>query len=63
MPSIKEPTRFVSRKQIAEMLGVNYFSIYKWEKAGRLTPHKLTPGTIRYPIEELEALIEAAKGK
>jgi hypothetical protein len=59
----KPPARLVSRKYLADMMGINYFTVMKFEKAGRLTPIKLTPLCVRYSMTEVEALIESAKGK
>ncbi|MCB1204584.1 MAG: MerR family transcriptional regulator [Verrucomicrobiae bacterium] len=48
----------LTRSDLATRWGVHLITIKRWEKAGRLSPKRLGPRTIRYPlayIEQLEA--------
>lgn len=51
----EEPT--LSVKEVADLLGVNRVTVYKWIKQGRLAPERsnyLRRGGIRIPLPELE---------
>lgn len=51
---------FYSRRQLATAFGVHYITVLNWEKAGKLTPYRVGPASIRYKREDVERLIEAA---
>lgn len=53
---------FLSRLDVAQLLGVGPSMIIDIEKSGQLTPYKFGSRVVRYPIGEVNALIEAAKG-
>jgi predicted site-specific integrase-resolvase len=47
-----------SRKEAAGILGVTSSSVYKWQKAGKITPSLHINGRPRYSIEEIERLVK-----
>lgn len=53
---------FISRKQLAAMLGVTQTAVYQWQRAGRLNPVRLGRRCVRYRRAEVEAMIAAASG-
>jgi excisionase family DNA binding protein len=52
---------YLSRRQVATMLGCHIFTVRRMEKAGRLQPYKLSPTLLRYKREDVEKLIAAGK--
>lgn len=50
----QESSDFLTRQQLAARWNCHPVTIYRWEKSGRLTPQRLGPRTIRYPIEYVE---------
>lgn len=51
-------SKFLSRKEAAEYLGVHPRTIYKWEAAGLLSPSLKVNNRPRYLIEDLEQIIK-----
>jgi hypothetical protein len=54
---LSDPAELVSRRRASEILGVTPRSIYRYEKAGVLTPIRLNCRVTRYRKEELLKLI------
>ena len=54
---------FYSRLDIARILGSGPSMVISLEKAGLLTPYKFGSRFVRYPVTEVQALIESAKGR
>ena len=52
------PPKMLTRKEVAEILGVHPNSIKNYEKAGIITPVRITTATIRYKYTDVEALME-----
>ena len=44
-------------KDILEMIPVSDTTVYNWVKAGKLTPKKITTGTVVYEYQEVMSLI------
>ena len=55
MNATKE-NRNLTRKQLADRLGVHVETIKRWERAGKLEPVHFGPRTIRYSIGYVEKL-------
>jgi len=47
--------------QVAEMLGLSEFTIYRYIKAGKIKTIKLTPRNFRIEKEELKKFLEKNK--
>ena len=43
--------RYLTQKEFAKRLGVAVTTIYRWERAGLLSPHHITPGGRKYYSE------------
>ena len=57
----KEPTKYLSRKEVAEMLDVNISTIHNWTVKGILTALQIG-GRIYYKTKDVEAaMIELKK--
>lgn len=52
----KEQTKYLSRNEVAEMLGINVSSVHNWTQKGILQAYQCG-GKIFYKREELEAAI------
>ncbi len=52
----KEQTKYLSRNEVAEMLGINVSSLHNWTKKGILQAYQIG-GRIYYKREELEEAI------
>lgn len=52
------PLTLYTRKETADILGLTSNSIYKWEKAGKITPALHINGRPRYSIDEIERLVK-----
>lgn len=53
----KEPTTWVTRKQLREMLSVSYVTIHDWCNKGILKPYKIGR-QVRFKLEEVLAVLE-----
>ncbi|MEQ3655374.1 MAG: helix-turn-helix domain-containing protein [Dokdonia sp.] len=53
----KEPTVWVTRKQLKEMLSVSYVTIHDWCNKGILKPYKIGR-QVRFKREEVLAVLE-----
>ncbi len=52
----KEQTKYLSRNQVAEMLGINVSSVHNWTQKGILQAYQIG-GRVYYKRKELEAAI------
>lgn len=52
----KEPSRYLRRKEVAEMLSVDVSSIHNYTVKGILTAHQIS-GRILYKLDEVEKAI------
>ncbi len=50
-------------KEVAELLGVQRLTVYRWIKAGKLRVIRLPSGYIRVPDEELMRILEVKEEK
>ena len=50
--------KYLRVKDILEMIPVSDTTVYNWVKAGKLTPKKITTGTVVYEYQEVMSLIE-----
>jgi hypothetical protein len=57
-----EQRKTLTRKQVAEILHVHPGSIKRYDRAGILTPIRITPRTVRYDTDEVECLLNQRKG-
>jgi hypothetical protein len=53
---------FLSRLDVAQLLGVGPAMVIDIEKSGQLTPYRFGTRVVRYPVAEVNALVERAKG-
>ena len=49
--------KYLRVKDILEMIPVSDTTVYNWVKAGKLTPKKITTGTVVYENQEVMSLI------
>ncbi len=49
--------KYLRVKDILEMIPVSDTTVYNWVKAGKLTPKKITTGTVVYEYQEVMSLI------
>ncbi|KAA2218547.1 helix-turn-helix domain-containing protein [Maribacter flavus] len=58
----KEPTQFLTRSQVAEMLQIDLSTVHNWTKKSILTAHQIG-GRVYYKRSEVEdAMVELKKG-
>lgn len=48
----------LTRRQVAERLGVHVDTVRRWEDRGALTPLRTPGGHVRYAADEVAALLE-----
>jgi excisionase family DNA binding protein len=48
----------LTRREAAERLRISLSTLERWERTGRLTPTRLSPGVVRYRRADIERLIE-----
>ena len=54
----KEPTEYLTRKEVSELLKINLSTVYNWTNKGKLIPYGLV-GRVYYKRSEIEeALIK-----
>lgn len=58
-PQSEQP-QTMSRKDVSKIFGVHPGSLKRWEKAGKITPLKITARTVRYDAREIRAIVEGA---
>ena len=46
-----------TRREIASLLGVTVNCVYKWEKAGKISPAGHVNGRPRYALREVQRLV------
>lgn len=56
-----EKVRYKTREETKRLLNVSLTTLYYWEKAGILIPHRIGRRVL-YSIEALEAAVEKQKG-
>jgi hypothetical protein len=57
----KEPNRYLSRQDVAEMLQIDLSSVHNWTKKGTLTSYQIS-GRVYYRLDEVEnALVKLNK--
>lgn len=60
MSEICNPDNYMTTPQFAKEIGVHLVTVYKWEKAGRLKPHHITPtGRKFYSRQQVEEFFES----
>jgi hypothetical protein len=52
----KEPSRYLTRQDVAEMLQIDLSSLWSWTKKGTLISYKIA-GRVYYKLEEVENAI------
>jgi predicted site-specific integrase-resolvase len=55
--------KLLKAKDVAELIGVTPRTIFNYVKAGKLRPVQITPRTVRYRLEDIEALATASASK
>lgn len=56
----KEPTEFLTRNEVAEMLKIDLSSVHNWTKKGILTAYQIS-GRVYYKRKEVETAIVKLK--
>jgi hypothetical protein len=56
----KEPNKYLTRQNVAEMLQIDLSSVYNWTKKGTLTSYQIS-GRIYYKLDEVEKSIVKLK--
>lgn len=51
---VKEPDRFITKKEVATLFGVSEVSVWDWEKKGLLTGYRIG-NLVRYKYSEVMA--------
>ena len=54
--------RYLSVKDILQILPISETTVYNWVKKGKLTPKKITAGTVVYEYHEVMSLLEESNG-
>ena len=49
----KEPNKYLTRQEVAEMLKIDISSVHNWTKKGTLTAHQIS-GRVYYKLQEVE---------
>ena len=49
----KEPNRYLTRQEVANMLNIDLSSVHNWSKKGILQPYQIS-GRVYYKLEEVE---------
>lgn len=49
----KEPNRYLTRQEVANMLNIDLSSVHNWSKKGILQPYQIS-GRVYYKLEEIE---------
>ena len=57
---VHEEVRLLSRRQVAERLGLSVMTIKRWEKRGLLKAKKFNARVVRIPESELKRLMDEA---
>ena len=52
----KEPNRYLSRQDVADMLQIDLSSVHNWTKKGTLTSYQIS-GRVYYKLDEVENAI------
>ena len=59
----KEPNRYLTRQDVANMLQIDLSSVWNWTNKGILKPHQIS-GRVYYKLDEVEnAIVELKKVK
>lgn len=58
----EQPERYLTRKQVSEMLSVDISSLYRWNKSGYLRAVKIG-GKVRYKLSDIQKLIDPEDGE
>lgn len=57
----KEPTKYLTKKETAELLKVNLSTLFNWQRTGVLTPVQLG-GRVYFRLKDIEsAIVELEK--
>lgn len=57
----KEPTVYMTRQEVADLLQVDLSTVHNWTKAGKLTRHAIG-NRVYYKRAEVEAALQPIKG-
>ncbi|MBQ0740247.1 helix-turn-helix domain-containing protein, partial [Aquimarina celericrescens] len=49
-----EPTRWITRQEASELLGVTVATLHNWNKSGKLKAHKIGK-VVRYDLEDINS--------
>ena len=49
----KEPNRYLTRQEVANMLNIDLSSVHNWSKKGILQPYQIS-GRVYYKLKEIE---------
>lgn len=52
------PPEMLSRQQVADLLGVHYDTVRRWEDTGALTPVRTPGGRVRFHADEARKLAD-----
>jgi len=50
-------------KKASEMLGINYRTLWRWAKEGKIDNHPLPSGHLRYPMKAIEKILKISEGR
>ena len=54
---------YLTLNEVAERLRVGRSTLYRWVREGRLKPHRLPGGRMRFEEEDVERLLQVEKQK
>lgn len=52
-----DPSRNLTPREAANVLGVSIRTLYRWEDDGLISPRRTPGGHRRYPLADVEALL------
>ena len=58
----KEPTVWLSRKEVSELLGISFITIHDWGKKGILKPYKMG-NRVRFKRSDIEQTLQQSNKK
>jgi excisionase family DNA binding protein len=55
--ALQQGATLLSRREVAQLIGVHYESVGRWERAGKLPAYKIGSKCTRYRREDVEAFL------
>jgi excisionase family DNA binding protein len=53
-----QETTILTKREAADLLRISIRTLERWERMGKISPTRLSPGTVRYRKSDIERLIE-----